>query len=70
MMGLGLSLGVTGFLMVTGLKEQLEDFHEVLANTFIYDCRGYPRHRNYPPYDSTQRLDWIKHGNGEQAATF
>jgi cytochrome b len=35
MMGLGLSLGATGFFMVTGWKEQLEDFHEVAAHVFM-----------------------------------
>lgn len=35
MMGLAVSLGTTGYLMSVGYKEQLEDLHEILANSFF-----------------------------------
>ena len=35
MLALGLGLSITGYLMTTGLKEELEDFHELMANSFI-----------------------------------
>ena len=35
MMFLALGLGVTGYLMVNGYKESLEDLHEVLSTVFV-----------------------------------
>lgn len=35
MFGLALGLGTTGILMANGLKESLEDLHELLANGFL-----------------------------------
>jgi cytochrome b len=35
MIGLGLGLAVSGYMMATGWKEELEDIHELLANGFI-----------------------------------
>jgi cytochrome b len=35
MFTLGLGLGITGFLMANGQKEDFEDLHEILANSFI-----------------------------------
>lgn len=35
MMILALSLGISGYLMSTGLNEELEDIHEILANSFV-----------------------------------
>lgn len=35
MLFLAISLGVSGFLMALGLKMQLEDTHELMANSFI-----------------------------------
>jgi len=35
MLGFGLALGVTGYLMTSGQKETFEDVHELLANGFL-----------------------------------
>lgn len=35
MVGLGLGLGITGYLMATGAGERLEDVHELMANAFL-----------------------------------
>lgn len=35
MLTLGLGLAITGYLMSTGLKEELEDIHELMANAFV-----------------------------------
>lgn len=35
MLTLGFGLAITGYLMSTGLKEELEDIHELMANAFV-----------------------------------
>lgn len=41
MIALAIGLGVTGYLMSTGQKEQFEDIHELFANAFIFVVIGH-----------------------------